>query len=252
MRLFFCIFVCVAYKKTPHSRLTAHSTAMKILVIEDEKELRAIMQESLEKERYVVEVAENFKKAIEKLIGYDYDCILLDIMLPDGNGIDLLREIKRMGKEDSVIIISAKDSIDDKVMGLELGADDYLTKPFHLSELLARIKSVLRRKHQQGFQSVKWNNIEIFIDERTVRVNEIPMILNNKEFELLYYFVVNANRLVTKSSLAEHIWGDNMDEADSYDFVYSQVKNLRKKLKTHQAEVNIQSVYGMGYKLVQE
>ncbi|MDM1407128.1 response regulator transcription factor [Myroides sp. DF42-4-2] len=225
---------------------------MKILVIEDEKELRAIMRESLEKELYVVEVAADYKKAMEKLIGYDYDCILLDIMLPDGNGMDLLREIKRMEKEDSVIIISAKDSIDDKVMGLELGADDYLTKPFHLSELLARIKSVLRRKHQQGFQSVKWNNIEIFIDERTVKVNDIPMVLNNKEFELLYYFVVNANRLVTKSSLAEHIWGDNMDEADSYDFVYSQVKNLRKKLKSHQAAVNIQSVYGMGYKLENE
>lgn len=225
---------------------------MKILVIEDEKELRAIIQESLAKELYVVEVAANYKAGIDKLIGYDYDCILLDIMLPDGNGIDLLREIKQMGKEDSVIIISAKDSIDDKVLGLELGADDYLTKPFHLSELLARIKSVLRRKNQQGFQSIKWNNVEIFADERTVLVDGSPIILNHKEFELLYYFVVNANRLVTKSSLVEQIWGDNMDEADSYDFVYSQVKNLRKKLKTHQAEVAIQSVYGMGYKLVQE
>ena len=225
---------------------------MKILVIEDEKELRSIIKESLAKEHYVVEAAENYKTGIEKLIGYDYDCILLDIMLPDGNGIDLLREIKRMGKDDSVIIISAKDSIDDKVLGLELGADDYLTKPFHLSELLARIKSVLRRKNQQGFQSIKWNNVEIFADERTVLVNNSPITLNHKEFELLYYFVVNANRLVTKSSLVEQIWGDNMDEADSYDFVYSQVKNLRKKLKTHHAEVNIQSVYGMGYKLVQE
>ncbi|MDM1444644.1 response regulator transcription factor [Myroides odoratimimus] len=225
---------------------------MKILVIEDEQELRDIIQESLEKELYLVEVASNYRLGIEKLAGYDYDCILLDIMLPDGNGIDLLREIKSMGKADSVIIISAKDSIDDKVLGLELGADDYLTKPFHLSELLARIKSVLRRKNQQGFQSVKWNNIEIFIDERTVVVQGSTMLLNNKEFELLYYFVVNANRLVTKSSIAEHIWGDNMDEADSYDFVYSQVKNLRKKLKNHHAEVNIQSVYGMGYKLVNE
>ncbi|APA93914.1 MULTISPECIES: response regulator transcription factor [Myroides] len=225
---------------------------MKILVIEDEQELRDIIRESLEKELYLVEVASNYKVGIEKLAGYDYDCILLDIMLPDGNGIDLLREIKSMGKADSVIIISAKDSIDDKVLGLELGADDYLTKPFHLSELLARIKSVLRRKNQQGFQSVKWNNIEIFIDERTVVVQGSTMLLNNKEFELLYYFVVNANRLVTKSSIAEHIWGDNMDEADSYDFVYSQVKNLRKKLKSHHAEVNIQSVYGMGYKLVNE
>ena len=225
---------------------------MKILVIEDEKELRSIIQESLAKEHYVVELAENYKQGIDKLIGYDYDCILLDIMLPDGNGIDLLREIKQMGKEDSVIIISAKDSIDDKVLGLELGADDYLTKPFHLSELLARIKSVLRRKNQHGFQSVKWNNVEIITDERTVLVDGSPLALNHKEFELLYYFVVNANRLVTKSSLVEQIWGDNMDEADSFDFVYSQVKNLRKKLKTHQAEVNIQSVYGMGYKLVQE
>ncbi|AJA70695.1 MULTISPECIES: response regulator transcription factor [Myroides] len=225
---------------------------MKILVIEDEQELRDIIRESLEKELYLVEVASNYRLGIEKLAGYDYDCILLDIMLPDGNGIDLLREIKSMGKADSVIIISAKDSIDDKVLGLELGADDYLTKPFHLSELLARIKSVLRRKNQQGFQSVKWNNIEIFIDERTVVVQGSTMLLNNKEFELLYYFVVNANRLVTKSSIAEHIWGDNMDEADSYDFVYSQVKNLRKKLKSHHAEVNIQSVYGMGYKLVNE
>ncbi|MDM1398908.1 response regulator transcription factor [Myroides odoratimimus] len=225
---------------------------MKILVIEDEQELRDIIRESLERELYLVEVASNYKVGIEKLVGYDYDCILLDIMLPDGNGIDLLREIKSMGKADSVIIISAKDSIDDKVLGLELGADDYLTKPFHLSELLARIKSVLRRKNQQGFQSVKWNNIEIFIDERTVVVLGSTMLLNNKEFELLYYFVVNANRLVTKSSIAEHIWGDNMDEADSYDFVYSQVKNLRKKLKNHHAEVNIQSVYGMGYKLVNE
>ncbi|OJR87691.1 DNA-binding response regulator [Escherichia coli] len=225
---------------------------MKILVIEDEQELRDIIRESLEKELYLVEVASNYRLGIEKSAGYDYDCILLDIMLPDGNGIDLLREIKSMGKADSVIIISAKDSIDDKVLGLELGADDYLTKPFHLSELLARIKSVLRRKNQQGFQSVKWNNIEVFIDERTVVVQGSTMLLNNKEFELLYYFVVNANRLVTKSSIAEHIWGDNMDEADSYDFVYSQVKNLRKKLKNHHAEVNIQSVYGMGYKLVNE
>ncbi|WP_121967074.1 response regulator transcription factor [Myroides sp. N17-2] len=225
---------------------------MKILVIEDEKELRDIIKKSLEKEHYIVEEADCFKNGIEKLVGYDYDCILLDIMLPDGNGIDLLRELKSMGKVDSVIIISAKDSIDDKVLGLELGADDYLTKPFHLSELLARIKSVLRRKNQQGFQSLKWNNMEIVVEDRTVLVEGKSMVLNNKEFELLYYFVVNANRLVTKSSIAEHIWGDNMDEADSYDFVYSQVKNLRKKLKSHLADVNIQSVYGMGYKLTNE
>lgn len=225
---------------------------MKILVIEDERELQQIILESLKKEQYVVEIASTFKEGEDKLVGFDYDCVLLDIMLPDGNGIDLLRDIKSQGKEDAVIIISAKDSIDDKVLGLELGADDYLTKPFHLSELHARIKSVLRRRNQNGQQSTKWNNVEIFYDDRLVLVNGKSVVFNNKEFAMLYYFVVNANRLVTKNSLAEHIWGDYVDDADSFDFVYSQVKNLRKKLKTSKAELNIQSVYGMGYKLVNE
>lgn len=225
---------------------------MKILVIEDERELQQIILESLKKEQYVVEIASTFKEGEDKLVGFDYDCVLLDIMLPDGNGIDLLRDIKSQGKEDAVIIISAKDSIDDKVLGLELGADDYLTKPFHLSELHARIKSVLRRRNQNGQQSTKWNNVEIFYDDRLVLVNGKSVVFNNKEFAMLYYFVVNANRLVTKNSLAEHIWGDYVDDADSFDFVYSQVKNLRKKLKTSKAELNIQSVYGVGYKLVNE
>lgn len=225
---------------------------MKILVIEDERELQQIILESLKKEQYVVEIASTFREGEDKLVGFDYDCVLLDIMLPDGNGIDLLRDIKSQGKEDAVIIISAKDSIDDKVLGLELGADDYLTKPFHLSELHARIKSVLRRRNQNGQQSTKWNNVEIFYDDRLVLVNGKSVVFNNKEFAMLYYFVVNANRLVTKNSLAEHIWGDYVDDADSFDFVYSQVKNLRKKLKTSKAELNIQSVYGMGYKLVNE
>lgn len=225
---------------------------MKILVIEDERELQNVILESLKKEQYVVEVASTFKEGEDKLIGFDYDCVLLDIMLPDGNGIDLLRNIKAQGKEDAVIIISAKDSIDDKVLGLELGADDYLTKPFHLSELHARIKSVLRRRNQNGQQSTKWNNVEIFHDDRLVLVNGKSVDFNNKEFAMLYYFVVNANRLVTKTSLAEHIWGDYVDDVDSFDFVYSQVKNLRKKLKTSQAELAIQSIYGMGYKLVNE
>ncbi len=225
---------------------------MKILVIEDERELQNVILESLRKERYIVEIASTFKEGEDKLIGFDYDCVLLDIMLPDGNGIDLLRNIKTQGKEDAVIIISAKDSIDDKVLGLELGADDYLTKPFHLSELHARIKSVLRRRNQNGEQSTKWNNVEIFHDDRLVLVNGKSVDFNNKEFAMLYYFVVNANRLVTKASLAEHIWGDYVDDVDSFDFVYSQVKNLRKKLKISQAELSIQSVYGVGYKLVNE
>lgn len=225
---------------------------MKILVIEDERELQNVIVESLEKERYVVETASTYIEGEDKVVGFDYDCVLLDIMLPDGSGIDLLRSIKNQGKGDAVIIISAKDSIDDKVLGLELGADDYLTKPFHLSELHARIKSVLRRRNQNGQQSTKWNNVEIFYDDRLVLVDGKSVVFNNKEFTMLYYFVVNANRLVTKSSLAEHVWGDYVDDVDSLDFVYSQVKNLRKKLKTSKADLNIQSVYGMGYKLVNE
>ncbi|MEK6450813.1 MULTISPECIES: response regulator transcription factor [Myroides] len=225
---------------------------MKILVIEDERELQNVIVESLEKERYVVETASTYIEGEDKVVGFDYDCVLLDIMLPDGSGIDLLRSIKNQGKGDAVIIISAKDSIDDKVLGLELGADDYLTKPFHLSELHARIKSVLRRRNQNGQQSTKWNNVEIFYDDRLVLVDGKSVVFNNKEFAMLYYFVVNANRLVTKSSLAEHVWGDYVDDVDSLDFVYSQVKNLRKKLKTSKADLNIQSVYGMGYKLVNE
>lgn len=225
---------------------------MKILVIEDERELQNVIVASLQKEKFVVEVASTFAEGEDKVVGFDYDCVLLDIMLPDGSGIDLLRSIKKQGKEDAVIIISAKDSIDDKVLGLELGADDYLTKPFHLSELHARIKSVLRRRNQNGQQSTKWNNVEIFYDDRLVLVDGKSVVFNNKEFAMLYYFVVNANRLVTKSSLAEHVWGDYVDDVDSLDFVYSQVKNLRKKLKSSKADLNIQSVYGMGYKLVNE
>lgn len=225
---------------------------MKILVIEDERELQKVIEASLQKEKFVVEVASTFAEGEDKIVGFDYDCVLLDIMLPDGSGIDLLRSIKKQGKEDAVIIISAKDSIDDKVLGLELGADDYLTKPFHLSELHARIKSVLRRRNQNGQQSTKWNNVEIFYDDRLVLVDGKSVVFNNKEFAMLYYFVVNANRLVTKSSLAEHVWGDYVDDVDSLDFVYSQVKNLRKKLKISKADLNIQSVYGMGYKLVNE
>lgn len=225
---------------------------MKVLIVEDELELQAVIKRTLVKENYIVELASCKKEAIAKIIDFDYDCILLDVMLPDGSGMDVLKEIKNLKKEDSVIIISAKDSIDDKVMGLDLGADDYLTKPFHLSELLARIKSVLRRKHQHGSNTIVLENVEIDVDNRAVTIEGTPMLLNNKEFEILYYFVVNMNRLVTKTSLAERIWGDYMDDADSYDFIYSQVKNLRKKLKLSKANIAIQSVYGMGYKLVIE
>lgn len=224
---------------------------MKILIIEDEPELRGTIQASLIKEKFMVEIAVDYQSALEKINDYDYDCILLDIMLPGGSGLDILKELKQLHRSDSVLIISAKDSLDDKVTGLELGADDYLTKPFHLAELNARIKSVIRRKQAKGDLSIKLGNLSLYPDNREVHIDNRPLTLNRKEFDLLYYFVVNPNRVINKISLAESVWGDNIDQSDSLDFIYSQVKNLRRKLKQAGATVEINAVYGFGYKLLE-
>ena len=223
--------------------------AMKILIIEDEQDLRETVRASLLKEKFVVETAADFYSALDKINDYDYDCILLDIMLPGGSGLDLLRELKRLRRSDSVLIISAKDSLDDKVEGLDLGADDYLTKPFHLAELNARVKSLIRRRQNNGDTSVTMGNVTLYPDKRQVEVEGAPLQLNRKEFDLLYYFVANPNRVINRMSLAESVWGDNIDQADSLDFIYSQVKNLRKKLKQAGATIEVKAVYGFGYKL---
>lgn len=225
---------------------------MKILVVEDEKELLKSIHDSLIQEQFLIETAENYHSASEKIALYTYDCILLDIMLPGGNGLQLLQQLKEMGKSENVIIISAKDSLDDKLTGLELGADDYLTKPFHNAELNARIKAVLRRKNQEGKNSIEIANIELDLTERVFIVDGENITLNRKEFDILHFFLLNKKRLVTKTALAEHVWGDHIDQADNFDFIYYQIKNLRKKLQQSNAEIEIEAVYGIGYKLIEK
>jgi DNA-binding response OmpR family regulator len=225
---------------------------MKILVIEDEIQLLEAIRESLLKEKYTVETAQDFTVAYEKIALYDYDCVLLDIMLPGGSGFQILEKLKDMDKSENVIIISAKDSLEDKLNGLALGADDYLTKPFHIAELNARIKAVLRRKKYDGKNEIVIGNVTLDIDERTLSIAGKNIHLNRKEFDILSYFLSNKNRLITKTALAEYVWGDEIDQADNLDFIYYQIKNLRKKLDDSNAEVVIEAIYGVGYKLSQK
>ena len=225
---------------------------MKILIIEDEPSLRELIQRSLEKERYVVEAAADFQSGLRKIEDYYYDCVLLDIMLPDGNGLNLLEQLKKMRKRENVIIISAKDSLDDKVLGLELGADDYLPKPFHLAELNARINSVIRRQRRDGEMDIRLANIRIVPDTFQVFVDDKEIELNRKEYDILLYFANRPGRLVNKNTLAESVWGDHIDQVDNFDFIYAQIKNLRKKLKDAGALAELKAVYGFGYKMTVE
>ncbi len=223
---------------------------MKILIIEDDPSLQEIIKKSLEKERYVVETADNSQAALLKLDDYDYDCILLDIMLPGGSGLQILESLKKERRKENVIIISAKDSWEDKVAGLDLGADDYLAKPFHLAELNARIKSVIRRNNHGGEQLITLDNIEVNPSTFEVKVDQQPVDLSRKEYDILLYFINRPNRLINKQTLAESVWGDHIDQVDNFDFIYAQIKNLRKKLKEAGAGPEIKAVYGIGYKLI--
>ena len=223
---------------------------MKILVIEDERSLQELIARALLKEQYVVEVASTYGEAWEKLSLFSYDCILLDIMLPDGNGLDLLKAFREEGKALTVIILSARNSLEDKIIGLEEGADDYLPKPFHTAELLARIKSVTRRSNGSGRNGIVYGNVKLNPDSRTVEVCGKALTLVKKEYDILHYFLLRPGHMVDKSVLAEAVWGDDKYLADNFDFIYSQVKNLRKKLEEAGADIEIKSVYGFGYKLV--
>lgn len=222
---------------------------MKLLIVEDEPSLLELIERAMLSAGYVVETADDFISAETKIIGYSYDCILLDINLPGGSGLDLLSKLKEMGRAENVIIISARDSVDDRVAGLELGADDYLAKPFHMSELVARVRSVLRRGRTGGNLSVEFGNVSLDPTSRRVSVNNQELDLVKKEFDILFYFMQRPNHLVDKTTLAEAVWGDYADDMDSYHFVYQQIKNLRRKLDESNADIEIRSVYGFGYKL---
>ncbi len=220
---------------------------MKILVVEDEKYLRETIVSFLEEEGYICEQADCLEFGTEKINLYEYDCLLVDIGLPDGNGLNLVKSLKKLHSGTGIIIISAKNSLDDKISGLDLGADDYLTKPFHLSELNSRIKSLLRRRKFDGKKEITFDNIRIVPENRQAYINNELLTLTKKEFDLLLFFIANPKRVLTKESIAEHLWGDFIDTSDSFDFVYSHIKNLRRKLFEKSGANYFQNVYGSGY-----
>lgn len=221
---------------------------MKILIIEDEEALARSIAEYLSGEKYVCEFAATYRQAMDKVESFDYDCILLDLMLPGGDGMNILEELKTQNKQDGVIIISAKNSLDDKIKGLQIGADDYLTKPFHLPELAARIYSLIRRKQFSGDNIIQQRELQIDLLAKTVLIHNVPVVFTKKEFDLLLYFMGNKNRVISKSALAEHLSGDIADQLDSYDFVYAHIKNLKKKLTEARYGNYLKTIYGTGYR----
>jgi DNA-binding response OmpR family regulator len=225
---------------------------MKILILEDEKALSESVCEFLGTAGHICESAYNIKNAIDKVVDFKYDILIVDIGLPDGSGIYFIEEVKKMNYSAGILIISAKDSVSQKIEGLDKGADDYLAKPFHLAELHARIKSINRRLNFNGSNSININEININLDSHRVFVFETEIELTKKEFELLIFFSSNIDKVITKATLSEHLWGDEMDYADSYDFIYSHIKNLRKKLTNAGSKDYLKTIYNVGYKFSNE
>lgn len=224
---------------------------MKILIAEDEIALQQSIATYLEKDGNICEVASDFNETIYKVDLYEYDLILLDINLTTGSGLDVLKTLKKKKKESGVIIISANNSLDDKLDGLDLGADDYITKPFHLAELNSRIKAVLRRGKYGGDNTITFNEINVDTKSRTAYINSKALALTRKEYDLLVFFMTNKGRVLSKEIIAEHLWGDNSDLADNFDFIYVHINNLRKKL-TGEGAKYIKTAYGSGYKFIED
>ena len=225
---------------------------MKLLVVEDEFEINDLITHFFKSEGFVVDSAYGYREALCKVVAIDYDCVLLDLSLPDGDGLHLIKKMKRMGSKACIVVVSARDALDDKVTGLELGADDYLAKPFSMSELNARIKSVLRRAHFDGDNQVVFNEIRIVPDSHQCFVHEVEIQLTPKEYDLLCYFIMNRNRILSKENLVDHLWGDSMgSSAPSFDFIYTHIRNLRHKIVEAGGIDYIQSIYSIGYKFVE-
>lgn len=225
---------------------------MKILIVEDEKDLLSAARDYLGSEGYLCEGATNYSQGTEKISHSAYDCVVVDIGLPDGNGLKLVEEVRSKDSATGVIIISARNSLDDKLLGLNIGADDYLTKPFHLSELNARVKSILRRRQFKGMIEIEFKEISVVPDKLQVMVKDSSVSLTKKEYDLLIYFISNSDKVITKESIVEHLWPDYVNSADSYDFVYTHVSNLRKKLIDSGARDYIKAIYGIGYKFTDQ
>lgn len=221
---------------------------MKLLIVEDNVELSKNMESYLAKEGNTCETASNFRQAIDKIVSFAYDVVILDLSLPDGDGLDVLKSLNKQSSEVGVLIVSARNSLDDKLSGLNLGADDYITKPFHLSEVNARVKAIYRRRNFSNKKVIECREILIDLDAHVVFVANTAIDLTKKEYELLIYFISNQNRVITKQSIAEHLWGDQADYYDSFDFVYQHIKNLRKKIISAGGGDYISTIYGMGYK----
>jgi DNA-binding response OmpR family regulator len=221
---------------------------MKILIIEDETDLLEAMVDYLASEGIICETAPTYFKAEDSLSVYSYDMIILDLTLPGGNGLDLIKLIKERNSSAGLLIVSARNSLNDKLTGLDLGADDYITKPFHLAELNSRIKSLARRRFFEGKNELTFNEIRIITDSFEVTVNGEIIDLTRKEYDILLYFMVNRDRVITRESIAEHIWGDNSTFADNFDFIYSHIKNIRKKIEQKKGRNYLHNIYGIGYK----
>lgn len=244
----FLAFRHIFFRFVTYSQIETYlCISMKLLIVEDEDGLRGTIVSFLEEVGYQCEDATQLGMALNKVNDYEYDCVLVDIGLPDGNGLQLIREIKKIAPTTGVLVISARNSLDDKITGLELGADDYLAKPFHLAELNARVKSILRRVKYDGKIEVNIERLRILPESRQVFCDDEAIVLTKKEFDLLAFFVANANRVLTKESIAEHLWGDLADAADTFDFVYSQIKNLRRKLLDKTSIDYLKNLYGIGY-----